>query len=448
MDKLLTCLIILGLVLLNALFVAAEFAIVSVPRSTMESRAGKGDRLARIVVGILRDPRRRDRYIATAQLGISVASLLLGMYGEHKLAEWIVVGLERLGMHDWLWFTAHGIASVLAVVVLTYFHIVLGEMIPKSVALQRPEQTSSLVTPPLLAVQTVARPLIAFLSFAGDALLRAFGVDRHGHGGGHEHVRTPEELRSIVRESQAGGMLRGESAAVVQELLDFAHLTAGEVMVPRVRVNGLRVGMPFDEVVRVVGRHPHTRYPVYRGDLDHILGMVHIKDLFRRLRNRRAVHEHDAREVPFVPETATIDEVMAALRAARTQLAVVMDEHGGTAGIVTIEDLFEEVVGDIEESAGRRPELFRDDQGRARVAGTVRVEEVGEFLGVVLEHDEVDSVSGLVLDLLGRPPVVGDTVEYDDVRFEVSAIAGHGVREALVTMLKPPQGHPAGSDEG
>jgi CBS domain containing-hemolysin-like protein len=200
----------------------------------------------------------------------------------------------------------------------------------------------------------------------------------------------------------------------------------------------------------VVGRHPHTRYPIYRGDLDNILGMVHIKDLFRRLRNRRAVHEHDARQVPFVPETATIDEVMAALRAARTQLAVVMDEHGGTAGIVTIEDLFEEVVGDIEESAGRRPELFRDEQGRARVAGTVRVEEVGEFLGVVLEHDEVDSVSGLVLDLLGRPPVVGDAVEYDDVRFEVSAIAGHGVREALVTLLKPPQGHPAPAspDEG
>jgi CBS domain containing-hemolysin-like protein len=211
-------------------------------------------------------------------------------------------------------------------------------------------------------------------------------------------------------------------------------------MVPRVRVTGLRVGMPFDEVLRVVRRHPHTRYPIYRGDLDHILGMVHIKDLFRRLRNRRAVHENDAREVPFVPETAGIDEVMAALRAARTQLAVVMDEHGGTAGIVTIEDLFEEVVGDIEESAGRRPEMYRDDQGRARVAGTVRVEEVGEFLGVVLEHDEVDSVSGLVLDLLGRPPVVGDAVEYDDVRFEVTAVAGHGVGEAVAMLLKPPPG--------
>jgi len=408
---------------------------VSVPRSTMENQAQKGDRLARIVVGILRDPKRRDRYIATAQLGISVASLLLGMYGEHQLAEWIAGLLHGLGMGEWRFVTAHGVASVLAVVALTYLHIVLGEMIPKSIALQRPERTSTVVTPVLLAVQTVARPLIAFLSFAGNWLLRLFGIDRRGTS--HEHVRTPEELRYIVRESQAGGMLRRESAAVVQELLDFGDLTAGEVMVPRVRVTGLRVGMPFDEVLRAVRRHPHTRYPIYRGDLDHILGMVHIKDLFRRLRNRRAVHENDARDVPRVPVTASIDEVMAALRAARTQLAVVMDEYGGTAGIVTIEDLFEEVVGDIEESAGRRPEMYLDDQGRARVAGTVRVEEVGEFLGVVLEHDEVDSVSGLVLDLLGRPPVVGDAVEYDDVRFEVTAVAGHGVGEAVARLLKP-----------
>jgi CBS domain containing-hemolysin-like protein len=435
-DKLLAVVVIFLLVMMNALFVSAEFAIVSVPRATMESRARKGDRLARMVLAILRDPRRRDRYIATAQLGISIASLVLGMYGEHVLAEWIAHGLEAAGLGEATWITAHSVASVLAVVLLTYLHIVLGEMIPKSLSLQRPDRMAVVVTPVLLAVQMVARPLIAFLSFAGNGLLKVFGIDRQAQA--HEHVRTPEELRYIVRESQAGGKLRRESAAVVQELLDFGDLTAGAVMVPRVRVTGLPVGLPFAEVVRIVRRHPHTRYPIYAGDLDHVLGMVHIKDLFRRLRAQRAVHENDARPVPFVPETASIDEVMAQLRAARTQMAVVMDEYGGTAGIVTIEDLFEEVVGDIEESAGRRPEMYRDEQGRARVLGTVRVEEVGEFLGVVLEHDEVDSVSGLVLDLLGRPPAVGDVVEYDDVRFEVTAVQGHGVAEAAATLLRHP----------
>ena len=433
--------IIVVLLLMNALFVAAEFGIVGAPRATIDRRAASGDRGARTVAAILREPRRQDRYIATAQLGITVASLGLGMYGEHVVAEWIAAGLHAAGMGELRWLTAHSLAVVLALVILTYFHIVVGEMIPKSIALQYAARTALWVTPPMLAIQTAVLPVVVALNAVGNGLLRLFGV-RRGESSG-EHVRTTEELQYIVRESRAGGMLRSESAAVVQELLDLGDLTAGEVMVPRVRVTGLRVGMPFDEVIAVVRRHPHTRYPIYREDLDHILGMVHIKDLFRRLRNRRAVHENDAREVPFVPETAGIDEVMAALRAARTQLAVVMDEYGGTAGIVTIEDLFEEVVGDIEESAGRRPEMYRDDQGRARVAGTVRVEEVGEFLGVVLEHDEVDSVSGLVLDLLGRPPIVGDVVEYDDVRFEVAAVAGHGVREALVTLLKPPRGRPA-----
>jgi len=437
MDKLLAIAIILVLVLLNALFVAAEFAIVSVPRSSIETAAGRGDALARMVLRILREPMRRDRYIATAQLGISIASLLLGMYGEHVLAEWIAAGLHAAGMGEGAWITAHALASVLAVVVLTYFHIVLGEMIPKSLSLQQPDRMVRLVTPPLLVLQTIALPLIRVLSFAGNGLLKVFGIDRQGLS--HEHVRTPEELRYIVRESQAGGMLRRESAAVVQELLDFGELTAGEVMVPRVRVVGLEVGTPFDEVVRIVGEHPHTRYPIYQDDLDHIIGMVHIKDLFRRLRARRAVHAADARTVPYVPETADIDAVIGALRAARTQLAVVMDEHGGTAGIVTIEDMFEEVVGDIEESGGGRPDMYRDTRGRAIVAGTVRVEEVGEFLGVVLEHEEVDSVSGLILDRLGRPPAVGDVVEYDDVRFEVTAIEGHGVREAAATLMKPPQ---------
>ncbi|HEX5725484.1 MAG TPA: hemolysin family protein [Longimicrobiaceae bacterium] len=438
MDKLLTVVIILLLVLANGLFVAAEFAIVTVPRVAVERRAAQGNRLARAVLRILREPRRRDRYIATAQFGITIASLGLGMYGEHVLAEWIGHGLEGLGMGEWRWITAHGLASVLAVLILTYFHIVLGEMIPKSVALQAAERTATLVTPAVLWVQMAAFPLIVALNWLGNGLLRLFGIDRREFS--VEHVRTPEELQYIVRESQAGGMLRRESAVVVQELLAFGDLTAGEVMVPRVRVVGLEVGASFAEVKEIVRRSPHTRYPIYQDSLDNILGMVHIKDLFRRLRNERSVHPNDARPVPFVPETAGIDTLLKAMRAGRTQMAVVMDEHGGTAGIATIEDLFEEVVGEIEESPSHTPDVYRDGAGRVVAAGTARLDEVGEVLGVVLEHEEVDTVSGLVLAFLGRPPVVGDVVDYDDVRFEVTAVEGHGVGEAAATCLYPPPG--------
>ena len=232
-------------------------------------------------------------------------------------------------------------------------------------------------------------------------------------------------------------MLRRDTANVVQELLEIGDLTAGEVMVPRVRISAIPVGASFSEVTRIVRKSPHTRYPIYQDSLDNIIGMVHIKDLFHRLRARRAVTASDARPVPYVPETADIDAVLKAMRTARTQLAVVMDEHGGTAGIVTIEDLFEEVVGEIEEGTQSRPDVYRDEEGRVIAAGTVRLDEVGDFIGVVLEHEEVDTVSGLVLAELDRPPLVGDTVEYDDVRFEVTEVEGHGVAHAVVTPLRP-----------
>ena len=436
MDKVVPIVIITVLILLNALFVAAEFAIVGAPRASIERRAAEGDAAARMVSNILKDPRRQDRYIATAQLGITVASLGLGMYGEHVLAEWIghwLVGLGPLREAG-----AHTLASVLAVALLTYFHIVVGEMIPKSIALQQADKAAVWVTPPVLVVQKILYPLVIGLNALGNAVLRLAGINRYVASG--EHYRTPEELQFIVRESQAGGMLRQESADVLQELLEFGDLTAGEVMIPRVHVVGIPAGATADEMLDILRSSPHTRYPVYEGSLDHITGVVHIKDILRRMPNRRALRPSEVREVPYIPETAEMDTVLAAMRRVNSQMAVVMDEHGGTAGVITIEDLFEEVVGEIVEGWVARPEIHRALDGRLLVAGTVRISQVGEELGLVLEHDEVDTVSGLVLSLLDRPPLVGDVVEYDDVRFEVTAVEGHGVSECAVTPLLPPEG--------
>jgi CBS domain containing-hemolysin-like protein len=433
MDKAVPIVIITVLILLNALFVAAEFAIVGAPRAAIERRAADGDAVARLVAGILRDPRRQDRYIATAQLGITVASLGLGMYGEHVLAEWIAAWLDGLGPVRTA--AAHTLASILAVAILTYFHIVVGEMIPKSLALQSADRAALAVTPIMLGIQRLVILPVMALNALGNALLRLVGINRFAATG--EHYRTPEELQFIVRESQAGGMLRQESADVVQELLAFGDLTAGEVMIPRVRVCGIPEGANAEQMLRILRATPHTRYPVYRGSLDEIVGVVHIKDILRRIPNRRALRAEEVREVPFIPETAAMDTVLAAMRRANSQMAVVMDEHGGTAGVVTIEDLFEEVVGEIEEGSTQHSEVSRDAEGRLLVEGTVRIEEVGEELGVVLEHPEVDTVSGLVLAELDRPPTVGDVVEYDDVRFEVTGVEGHGVKECLVTPLRP-----------
>jgi CBS domain containing-hemolysin-like protein len=423
--------IITLLICLNGLFVAAEFAIVGAPRATIERRAAQGNRLAAMVNRVLRDRRRQDHYIATAQLGITLASLGLGMYGEHVLADWIGRWFHRLDLSRWI--ASQVVASILSVTLLTYFHIVVGEMVPKSLALQQAARTALWVTPLMEWTKLVFYPLILALNSLGNAFLRLIGINRQTAS--LEHFHSSEELQYIVRESQEGGLLRKQSAKVLRKLFEFGELTAGEVMVPRVKIVGVPLGATAEELAVVLCGSQHTRYPVYDGDLDHIVGMVHIKDILRGiLQKDLALVSRQPREVPLVPETMTLDAVHTAMHQAHTQMVVVMDEHGGTAGLLTIEDLFEEVIGEVDEKALNDPEIRQDASGKLWVAGTVRLEELGERLNRVLEHEEVDSVSGLVLALLGRPPVKGDVVHYDGVRFQVTEIEGHGVKECEVTL--------------
>jgi CBS domain containing-hemolysin-like protein len=423
-------LIITGLILLNGAFVAAEFAIVGAPRAAIDASAARGHRLARAVQAILRDPQLQDRYIATAQLGITAASLGLGMYGEHVLADGIYVMLGRAGAPALL--ASHGLASVVAIAILTYFHIVIGEMIPKSLALQQAERMALWITPPMLWVKTLVFPLVVVLNAAGNAVLKVFGVNRQVQT--QEQYYTPEELQLIVQESEELGAIRAESGQMLQVLFDFANLTAGEVMVPRVRITGIPLGTSPSRVREMLGSAPHTRYPVIEQDLDHIVGMIHIKDLLRLLLRNEAIGQAHARPLPLLPETAALDTVLAAMRRERTQMVIVIDEHGGTSGIVTLEDLFEEVVGDIDEGPGSPAQAYRDADGRLRVPGTMRLDELGQHFDLDLEHEEVDSVSGLILTVLGRPPQVGDAVHYDRLLLEVTSVKGHGVEEAAVTL--------------
>jgi CBS domain containing-hemolysin-like protein len=424
--------IILLLVLANGLFVAAEFAIVGAPRTTIEHQAAQGNLLARRVARILEDPKRQDRYIATTQVGISVASLGLGMYGEHALADWIARWLEPLDTSRWV--AAHAAASVIAVAVLTYLHIVLGEMVPKALALQRADRTVLYVSPFIQALQAAILPVVVGLNGIGNGLLSLFGVRRQEVDA--ERYHTTEELQFIVQESQEGGLLRGESGRILRELFEFGDRNAGEVMVPRVLVAGIAVGTEPDELREIVRAHPHTRYPIYVGDLDHIVGSMHIKEVLRHLITGRPVTAEDARPVPYVPGPTQLDELLAAMRPQRAQMAVVMDQHGGTAGLVTVEDLFEEIIGDIEEGY-RRTAITPEGAGRIRVRGTVRLDEAGEALGCTLNHPKVTTISGLVLVLLGRPAAVGDVVTWNQARVEVTATAGRGVAEATITRLPP-----------
>ena len=419
------------LLLANALFVAAEFAVVAAPKTAVEHRANEGDPLAKRLLVILTSPIEQDRYIATAQLGITLASLGLGMYGEHTLAEWFEVRLEALGTSAWV--ASHLLASILAISILTYFHIFIGEMIPKAIALSEPERTARAVYSSMRIVLRMLYPFVYVLNAIGNRSLALFGVHRQENA--HEQLYTPEELQIIVEESQRGGALRAESGRILRELFEFGDRTVAEVMVPRVRIAGIPAGASVEDLRRIVLKNRRTRYAVYEGDFDHIVGMLHVKDLLRRLMKDEPVTAADVRRIPVVPDSAALDDVLATMQKAQAHMAVVIDEYGGTAGLVNLEDLFEEVVGEIDEGVPEAPPLVRSADGTVLAAGTVRIDELGKSFGLDLEHEDVDSVSGLVLARLGRPPVVGDVVEYDRLRLEVTAVSGRGVRQVRGSYL-------------
>ena len=424
-------LITLALLFANAFFVAAEFAVIGVSKASVTNRANKGDSMAKRVLGLLTSPVRQDRFIATAQLGITLASLGLGMYGEHTLAAWLE---PRLDLSPTARFVAsHTLASVLAVAALTYLHIFLGEMVPKAIALAKPERTARLVYWPMAVTFGALYPFVTGLNFVGNFLLRLVGIERREENS--DHVYSAEELQIIVEESAEGGAMRAESGTILRELLEFGDRTAGEAMVPRVRVVGIPVGADPNRVRDIILAHHHTRYPIYDGDLDHIVGMLHVKDLLRRILAHERISAASVRPMPVVPETATLDVVLDSMQRGQAHLAVVVDEHGGTAGVLSLEDLFEEVVGEIDEGVPQAPSLVQETPTTAVVAGTLRLDELGGHFDLDLSHEDVDSVSGLVLALLGRPPRVGDAVEYDRIRLEVTSTSGHGVQQARATLL-------------
>ena len=420
-----TAFVILVLILVNGLFVAAEFAIIGVPRPALEHRAARGSRLARLLLHVLRDPKKLDRYVATAQLGITFASLGLGMYAENQLARGLDVLLGRLGLHGPL--SVHSAASGLAIAALTYLHIVLGEMVPKTLALQHAEATALWISTPMRWMELCFWPLVLGLNALGNGVLRVLGVRREGA----DRAPSSGALRFVVEDSVAQGQLDPDAGQVLGELFAFGDLTAGNIMTPRVRVVGLRAGATADELRAALTSVRHARYLVYEETLDRVVGMVLIRDLLQLLVVNQPLCRGSVRPVPFVPETARLDVVLARMRRDRTQLVVVMDEHGGTSGIVTVEDVFEEVIGEIADGPATLQPVFEVD-GELRALGIARLAHVGEQLGIELAHPDVDTVSGLVLALLERPAEVDACVRYRGLTFQVRGVQGRGVRECAL----------------
>lgn len=425
--------IITVLILLNGLFVAAEFAIVGAPRTKIAQRAEEGSGTASRVLSILRSPDRQNRYLATAQIGITVVSLGLGMYGEHVVAEWLLGPLEYLGLLAEP--AAHAIATILSVGILTYLHVVVGEMVPKSISLQSAEKTVLRLSPPMTIMEKLLYPLSFVLNGVGNLVVRLMGIPP---ADAQSRFMSPEELEIVVEESYEGGVLKYTEQLFIENIFDFSERVVGQAMTPRTRIQGFPCDAPEEDVLNHVCETRHSRYPIYDGTMDQVIGILHVKDLARDHIHRTAAFDlrRLARDTVFVPESLSLEDMLDQFREDRAQMAVVVDEFGGTAGIITLEDLVEEIVGEIIDEFDREetPPFEQVEEGVVRVRGDLILEELNQHYDLKLEHPEADTVGGLIMAELGRVPQSKDTITYTHVTFEVEEVEGLAVQTAFVRL--------------
>ena len=430
--------IVLVLIFANGFFVAAEFALVTARPTRIEQLAAQGSAAARLVQRAQADP---NRFISAAQLGITVASLLLGWIGEETFAGLVYPPLTLVVPEQAAGIGAHGVASLLALTLITFLHISLGEQVPKMMALQRAEQVSLITAPPTELVGRAFRPFIAVLySFTG-LTLRLFGLDSHAE---EQASHSPEELGLLVARSARAGFLSSNRRNLVQRALTFDDLSAEELMVPRTEAIAIPIETPLDQATRIARRHRHSRYPVYEGSIDNIIGVLTAKDLVglpvgamsRADRNglRRLL-----RAPVVLPPGTRADEVAALMKAARQQLAVVLDELGGTAGIVTLNNLTARLLGDMgDEYRPPAYELRTLTDSSLLADGLLLIDDVNTALGTRFETDDADTLGGLVFARLGRRPQLGDQVDLGG-GYAARVECLDGLRIARVRLVRQPQ---------
>ena len=413
--------VVLLLVACNAFFVLGEYALITARRWRLLERADTGDRGAAAAVRLLEHPMR---LIGTVQVAISALGIGLGALGEPTFRR----------IFDPL--LATGVSIALALVLTTYLYVVFGELIPRVIALDRAEAVAAAIAEPLAALQRVARPIVWLLQGSAAVMLRPFGFRPIST---RLTVRSEQELRGILAEAEQTGIIEEAEEEMLYKVFDFADTEVHDVMVPRPDIAALSAETPLRECLAVVIDSPYTRHPVYRGSLDNVIGVLHLRDIFSayhhgQLETTRI--DDLLRPVPFIPETKNLGALLAELRRTHQQMAIVLDEYGATQGLVTLEDLLEEIVGEIADEYDLPDESVRWlDARAARIHGTFPLDDFSEQFHIELPAEPFHTVAGLVFDRLGRMPKVGDQVRVNGLRLRVLAI--NGLRISLVEATFP-----------
>jgi len=418
------------LVLANAFFVAAEFALVGARRTRLDEMVRSGDRKARLA---RRAVQSLDRYISATQLGITLASLGLGWIGEPALAGLIENGFSWLP-DSLATIATHGVASAIAFMIITILHIILGELVPKAISLLYPEVVSAWLAAPLMGFAWVMAGPIYVLNGTANRLLNALGINPPGET---ERLHSPEEIRMLVEQSTEGGSLGGQDARLLEGVFEFSEKTAQDVMTPRTQIAALQADFTVEEAADQVAVLGRSRYPVYTESLDEIIGMVHAKDILAALRSRPGQTTRVIMRPPlFVPGTREVEDVLADMKRLKNHLAIVLDEYGGTAGLVTMEDLLEEIVGAIFDEHDPQ-ELISPTDGVAQLDGSMTISEFNAESGAALDDTDYTTIGGYIFGQLGRLPRPGDRVSVGPFTFEVVEMEGRRVKTIRLHGPKP-----------
>jgi putative hemolysin len=439
------------MILINSLYVAAEFATVASRRTRISQLAGEGNRMAKLLLPILEKSKSLDDYVAACQVGITLSSLVVGAYGQGVIASrlggplgsfvlYLEPVLARLNIEVTPAIARAAASSIAATGVLfglTMLQVIVGELFPKSVAIQFPERVALAVVVPMKWSLALLRPFIWLFNGSGTLVLRLLG---RGENDSSSRAHSPEEIELLVTESHEGGVLADSERQMLRNAFRLRELTARQVMLHRTKL----VAAPIDSSILFLMNQSiesgYSRTPIYRESIDDIVGFVHVKDLFRLYVEGTESVESIIRDVVYVPETLPVVDVWEKLSSRRKYLAIVFDEYGGTAGLITFEDLIEEIFGELQDEFDDEMALIaRDKEGRIYLRGDLLIADVNEYLELDLP-DTADTLSGLVFSKLGRPPRVGDQVTFGNTVIQVEGLEGLGVAE--ISLKLPPSGVP------
>ena len=423
----------------NGFFVAAEFAMVKVRKTRIEQLVKEGNATAEIALEAIKD---LDKFIAAVQLGVTISSIGLGWVGEGTLARIIEPMFVFLpGISQTI--ATHTVSVSLAFALITFLHVVLGELIPKSIALEYTEKTALIIARPMQAITWVFNPFIWLLNGFGNWLLTLMRIP-HSHKSSLVH--SSEELDMLVDASYNGGVLNETEKDMLHNVFKFSDLTAKQVMVPRTDMICVPIDMSMEELNRVAAENQYTRYPVYEGDIDHITGLIHVKDLYKlSLDDTTCPIERIQREILLVPETMTMDNLVLEFKKRKGQMAIVVDEFGGTSGLITLEDVIEEIFGDVQDEFDEEEEQENDIMEIAPntyiANAMMRTDEIAEYFDLdeeAIDDEDIDTIGGLVVKLLGRIAEVGDSVTHLGLTFIVKEIDGARITKLEIIREETP----------